>query len=259
MNPEEMKIGVVGAGRLLNHLVPALHHKGFRVQQVWNRDRQKGQALAHDVGTQLIPDLQSFNPFLNLIIIGVSDHAIADVACEIPPGSYTICHTSGASELDVLGNHLKKGILYPLQTFSPDRFIDIRNIPFLVHGNDDFTNELLFELAKTLSRKVYCPPKEEWVVLHMAAVFASNFTNHLIGMGHEILGKTSMPYEMLEPLIKETVAKALSHDPYRVQTGPAIRRDKATMKKHIDLLDRKTEKKLYELISKNIQEKSEKL
>jgi predicted short-subunit dehydrogenase-like oxidoreductase (DUF2520 family) len=259
MKPQDVKIGIAGAGRLLNHLAPALHRHGYNIQQVWNRDRQKGQALAHAVEATLIPDLQSFNPFLDLIIIGVSDHAIDDVSGEIPPGRYSVCHTSGASETDVLNPHLKKGILYPLQTFSPNRLIEVHRIPFLVHADDDATAELITTIAQEISEKVYALPKEEWAIVHLAAVFAGNFTNHMIGMAHEILKRTSMPYEMLEPLIQETVAKALTHDPYKVQTGPAIRGDRDTMRRHMELLEMRSEKELYQMISKNIQKKSEEL
>jgi len=259
MNPQDVKIGIAGAGRLMNHLALALHDHEFDIQQVWNRDRQKGEALANAVDAHLISDLQSFNPFLDLIIIGVSDHAIDHVAGEIPPGRYMVCHTSGASETDVLSPHQRRGILYPLQTFSPNRFIDVSKIPFLVHASDDESCDLITAVAEEISDKVYKLPKEEWVVVHLAAVFAGNFTNHMIGMAHEILQRTTMPYEMLEPLIQETVAKALTHDPYKVQTGPAIRRDQATMQRHMDLLPLKSEKELYRMISENIQNKSEEL
>ncbi|MCS6833231.1 MAG: DUF2520 domain-containing protein, partial [Flammeovirgaceae bacterium] len=147
------------------------------------------------------------------------------------------------------------GVFYPLQTFSKDKEVDFSQIPFFIEANTTSLTDFLVKIASRLSNEVYEMNSEERKRLHLAAVFACNFTNHLLTIAHQELMKLKVPFEVLHPLIVATINKALEITPFAAQTGPAIRRDQNTMSIHLQLLEeRPLVQQIYRLLSENIQE-----
>jgi len=73
-----------------------------------------------------------------------------------------------------------------------------------------------------------------------------------------LMKDSELEFDLLKPLIKETLKKALVNSPNKVQTGPAVRKDLEIVQKHINLLSYDDKlKKLYSLISKHISSKSD--
>jgi predicted short-subunit dehydrogenase-like oxidoreductase (DUF2520 family) len=165
-------------------------------------------------------------------------------------------HTAGSVPIDILDKFYNYGIFYPFQTFSKNRDISFDNIPILVEGNSKKTTGQLLKLASSLSKTVYEVNSEQRLLLHIAAVFACNFTNHLYHVSKKISDKAELPFDILQPLIEETVSKAFKVSPEKAQTGPASRSDRKTMEKHIEILtksfDNKNLAELYEDISERI-------
>lgn len=189
----------------------------------------------------------------DLYIICVSDGAIAEVAVALPAGA-AVVHTAGGVALSVLSRFARRGVLYPLQTFTKGRPVDFSTIPIFVEGaTEEFTRELE-AFAHRLSRTVRRADSDRRARLHLAAVFACNFVDHLYAVGAQFAD-----FEVLKPLIAETAAKAIdSGDPARVQTGPAVRGDGATMQKHRQLLGEGRLREIYDLLSDDIWEISKK-
>ena len=147
-------------------------------------------------------------------------------------------HTAGSLPLDVFASHAEDcGILYPLQTFSKERPVDFRRIPCFLEASTPGALEKLQALAATLSDKIYFMDSDQRRYLHVAAVFACNFTNHLYALAGQILRPAGIPFEALLPLIDETAAKVHQLSPVRAQTGPACRYDGEVMQAHLRLLD----------------------
>tara|TARA_R110002124_G_scaffold55310_4_gene156520 strand:+ start:1027 stop:1722 length:696 start_codon:yes stop_codon:yes gene_type:complete len=189
-------------------------------------------------------------PKATITIIAVSDDAIAEVSSKIK--NDFVVHTSGSVAMNDLKNSHRKGVFYMLQTFSKDKKVDFNEIPFCLEAESREDYQLLEFLAKSIGQKIYTISSEQRKTLHVAAVFVNNFTNHLFKIGNDICNTNNVPFEILQPLIKETVLKIEKLSPEKAQTGPAIRNDKKTIKNHLNLLD-KNQQKIYKILTKSIQ------
>ncbi|MDB2384891.1 DUF2520 domain-containing protein [Polaribacter sp.] len=189
-------------------------------------------------------------PVADITIIAVSDNAITEVSKKIT--NQLVVHTSGFSSINFLENTTRKGVFYPLQSFSKEKKLDFSEIPICIeaqHKNDEI---LLRSLAEKLSKKVYIINSEQRKAIHVSAVFVNNFSNHMYKIGNDICKRNNIPFEILMPLIQETAKKITKLSPLEAQTGPAVRNDSKTMDNHLFLLNEK-EKEIYKLITTSIQ------
>jgi predicted short-subunit dehydrogenase-like oxidoreductase (DUF2520 family) len=187
--------------------------------------------------------------------VAVPDHSLPEVLKKIECNdSAIITHTAGSIGMNVFPKHFRnKGIFYPLQTFSNRREPDLSSVPFFIEASNVSSEGVLKKLAESISNSVYLSDTEHRRLLHLAAVFVSNFTNHMFTTGKNISLLAGFPFEVLKPLILETVGKALEIGPENAQTGPALRNDLNTIEKHLDLLSFSPEQKaIYDLITKSI-------
>ncbi|MGB0880997.1 MAG: Rossmann-like and DUF2520 domain-containing protein [Polaribacter sp.] len=189
-------------------------------------------------------------PKADITIIAVSDDAIETVSSKIT-NSFVV-HTSGSVSLNALKNKGRKGVFYPLQTFSKNKEINFSEVPFCLEAENKNDYALLETLAKSIGKKIYSINSEQRKALHIAAVFVNNFTNHLYKIGNDICNEHHISFEILHPLIKETVAKIETLSPKKAQTGPAIRNDTKTIKNHLTLLN-EHQQKIYKILTESIQ------
>ena len=189
-------------------------------------------------------------PNNDVTIIAVSDDAIAEVSAKIKKGF--VVHTAGNVSLDFLQNNGRKGVFYPLQTFSKDKKVNFDTIPFCLEAEHETDLVLLEKLAKSIGKKIYHINSEQRKSIHVAAVFVNNFTNHLYKIGNDICFTNNVPFEILQPLIQETAHKVLELSPEKAQTGPAIRNDKITIENHLKMLN-KNQQEIYKILTKSIQ------
>ncbi|WP_026777712.1 Rossmann-like and DUF2520 domain-containing protein [Polaribacter sp. Hel_I_88] len=223
---------IVGKGNVATHLYNAfLNVDEIAVTQISSRDL-----------TNI--------PKATITIIAVSDDAIAKVSSKIT--NNFVVHTSGSVALNDLKNIKRKGVFYMLQTFSKDKKVDFKEVPFCLEAENKEDYQQLEFLAKSIGKKIYEISSEQRKTLHVAAVFVNNFTNHLFKIGNDICNTNNIPFEILHPLIKETVLKIEELSPENAQTGPAVRNDKKTIKNHLNLLD-KNQQKIYKILTKSIQ------
>ena len=198
----------------------------------------------------------------DIYLISVSDTQIGAVAENLDFGNAIVAHTAGSVSLNVLSDRLShRGVFYPLQTFTAGRRIDFRQVPLLIEGEHPDTAAALRLLASELSDSVYEVSEQQRAQLHLAAVFACNFTNHMYAIAQELLAEKGLPPQLIGPLISETAAKALgSPSAAAVQTGPARRGDRQTQQKHLGLLEGHPQlQELYQKISTEIWETSKKI
>jgi predicted short-subunit dehydrogenase-like oxidoreductase (DUF2520 family) len=253
----KFKIAILGTGNVANHLVPALENAGHTITEIYGRNIEDAEKLTEKVYVaDAKSDLDFSESKAEIFILAVSDAAISDLADEIIlPEESILVHTSGTVPLSILGYSSASytGIFYPLQTFSKGREIDFVDVPFLIESDDQETLQKLKKLAKSLSPSVYFVKSKDRFALHIAAVFASNFTNHMIRLSEEIMGRQGLDFEMLKPLIIESVSKSLELGAKRAQTGPAKRGDYETLDKHYQFLNYNEQvAELYRLISQDI-------
>ena len=256
------KLVIIGAGNLAGHLAPALEDAGLMVAGVYSRRLARAQQLADRLyGTPAQNHLDFSNSEAQLFIVAVADDAIEVVAQALllPPGA-TLVHTSGSQPLGALRRAAteRTGVFYPLQTFSSARRITFRDVPICLESDDPEVLLRLTKLARKLSQHVALVSSEERQVLHVAAVFANNFTNHLLGMAQALTEAHRVDFSLLHPLIEETVEKALANGPVAAQTGPAVRGDDTTIRRHLKQLRQfdPAYAKVYKAITQHIRENS---
>jgi predicted short-subunit dehydrogenase-like oxidoreductase (DUF2520 family) len=234
------KITIVGAGRIAWHLGKRLKDKGLSVYQVYNRSAETAQDLGERLMCPWTSSMDDIFPDTDWIIIAVRDDSIDDVATELSKRvkDVLVTHTSGATPSAVLAPFFERyGVLYPLQTFSMERTPVWSKIPFCVDASKEEDVLWLRKIAKTVGNLVYRVSDAQRAQLHIAAVFANNFANHCFGIAEQILQKQDLPFEMLYPLMEETLSKAMAEHPMKMQTGPAIRGDMDTIRRHLKLLE----------------------
>ena len=246
-----IKVVILGSGNVAQHLIKVfLQTEVVSLVQVFARQPNQ---LTHLLPTaKIVSDYQKIIE-ADVYIISVSDNAIAEVSFQLPFENRLVVHTSGSSDLSVLNNKNRKGVFYPLQTFTKGKKVDFTPIPICLEAENEQDYQLLEQLGNSISKKVFNINSEQRKSLHVAAVFVCNFVNHLYQIGNEICEANQIPFEVLHPLIKETAQKILELTPKEAQTGPALRNDTQTIEKHLDFLSNENYKTIYQLLTQSIQ------
>lgn len=250
---EIKSIAIIGSGRIAHHLAPAFYKKGIEIKGIFGRHLTEVKALASRVNSKIIEDI-SQQIHADLVIIAVSDDAIHRVASDLSKSNEgLIVHTSGAVAMKAIPDVFRRGVMYPLQSFSPDKNIVWNNVPFCLEAENDADLNLLGSLAELLSQRVYILNSDQRKNLHLAAVFANNFANLMFEMSEELLEKNEIDRTILHPLIVETANKLLMQKASKSQTGPAARGDEETIRAHRELLgDDNTYREVYDLLTREI-------
>ena len=254
MDPLNHGIVLIGAGNVGSQLGAALHKEGYFISQVYSKTKGSADKLAKKLNATAINDLKKINTSASVFIIAVPDDAIESVAKQLRVKDKIVVHTSGTADMKILKSTSKNyGVFYPLQTFSKDIPVNFKTVPICVEGSNKKTAESLLYFAKSISKNVEKVDSDERKKLHLAAVFACNFSNHMYAVADVFLKKNKLSFDLLRPLIEETTAKMKTNEPSQTQTGPALRGDKKTMNAHLKLLSKdKKLQSIYEVLSESI-------
>ena len=246
------KIVIIGSGNVAEHLIRAFElSNNSEVVQIYSRNNVTGNELSLKFNIEFSNSLDQIK-IADLYIIAVSDSSIAEVSDSLLFSNKLVAHTSGATGLCLLNNKNRQAVFYPLQSFTKGKEIDFSNIPICIESKNNEDCNTLISIAKSISNTVNKVSSEQRQYLHASAVFVNNFTNHMFYIGKEIAEHNNIDFNLLKPLIKETVDKLQYKSPKEAQTGPAIRGDKTTMAKHLDLIIDETHKEIYKLVAESI-------
>ena len=249
------KIVLVGAGNMATQLALALSNKGCEILQVYSRTIDSARLLAGRIGecTLYTNSIAEIVTDADLYIFSLSDSALPDVINQMQPNGALWVHTAGSMPMDVFADKCARyGVLYPMQTVNKDRVVDWSDVPIFVEASNEDDTQYLVQLSQRLSNNVSRSNSQQRQSLHLAAVFACNFSNHMYAIAERLLNEQGLDFEVMKYLIRETEHKAESISPVDGQTGPAVRNDVNVMDKHLALLGDSPEGELYRLISKNI-------
>jgi predicted short-subunit dehydrogenase-like oxidoreductase (DUF2520 family) len=252
-----IKVILIGSGNVAQHLINTFAKStATTLIQVYSRQKE---TLTHLLDSSKITT--DFNQLreADLYIIAVSDDAIASVSYQLPFKNKLVVHTSGSVALNTLDDKNRKGVFYPLQTFSKDKALDFSTIPICIESENSNDFQVLDKVAKNISNAVFAINSDQRKALHVAAVFVNNFVNHLYQMGNEICEEHQVPFEILKPLILETANKINSLSPEDAQTGPAKRNDTQTINSHLDFLSNENQATIYKTLTQSIQDNGKKL
>jgi predicted short-subunit dehydrogenase-like oxidoreductase (DUF2520 family) len=251
---KELIIAFVGSGRVVETLAPAFFHAGLNVRYILSRNIASAGSIASNAGAEASASMV-IPTDTSLVIIAVPDDSINEVAAGLKfEGNPVFVHTSGGTTMDVFpANITKRGVIYPLQTFTRGREIDLRDIHIFTEASDATTGEIIDTVAASITPNVHHLVSSERQALHLSAVFVSNFVNHMLRSGFETASHWGIDPDVFIPLINETVSKAIEIGPRAAQTGPAARKDKRVIAKHIELLSFSDDlKNLYKVVTESI-------
>lgn len=250
-------VSIIGSGNVAFHLISAFK-KAANVEliQVCARNSKNIEKLVDP--SQIVSFPKALNP-VDIVILAISDDAIASVSESVPEHCGIVAHTSGSMPITELSAKHRRAVFYPLQTFSAAKALDFASIPICLESEFPEDYSKITELARTISNANYSINSFQRKALHVAAVFVNNFVNEMYQIGYEICGENQIPFAILQPLILETAEKLKTLTPPEAQTGPAKRRDQKTITTHLEFLQNENKKRLYEIMTKSIQSHAEKL
>jgi predicted short-subunit dehydrogenase-like oxidoreductase (DUF2520 family) len=146
------KILIIGAGNVATNVGLGLKKAGYEIVGCYSRSIESAGFLAQTLDCLIVHDLQNL-PTHDLILVCVPDASIATVITHLPSTS-NIAYTSGTVSLDELPNTHKIGVFYPLQTFTKNKQIELKSVPFFVESNDEsLENSLLTSLILLQARE----------------------------------------------------------------------------------------------------------
>ena len=248
---------IIGSGNVAQHLIKAFSKsKNIDLAQVFSRQKE---SLVPLLDSHKIIDNYTDLAEADLYILAVSDDVIAAVSSQLPFENRLVVHTSGSISIDLLDNKNRRGVFYPVQTFSKNVAVDFSEIPICLESENEVDFDLLEKVAYSISNKVFEINEMQRQALHVSAVFVNNFVNQLYQIGNEICLENNIPFEVLKPLILETANKGTTLSPKEVQTGPASRNDRQTIERHLNFLSDENRKNIYKIITQSIQNNGKKL
>ncbi|TNE54503.1 MAG: DUF2520 domain-containing protein [Bacteroidetes bacterium] len=243
-------ITLVGAGNVAYHL--ARHFQGLSelsFLHIWSRKQEKAQFIAQECGAKSLKQLSEI-PADSLVILCVSDEAIDDVLEQLP-SHLPVAYTSGSVQLQTLPHRDFLGVFYPLQSFTKGIELSEAHFPVLIEANQKTFEQELLELAAKISPLIRLANSEQRREIHLSAVFANNFSNYMWQLAQKQLQHPERDWELLLPLIRESVHKLNYQTPYQTQTGPARRGDQETIAAHLKELNQ-GDREIYRLLSDRI-------
>ncbi|MEI6554369.1 MAG: DUF2520 domain-containing protein [Paludibacter sp.] len=249
-----MEIVFIGSGNVATHLAVAFKEMGVVVKQVFSKNIANAETLAEKVDAEPISDISKLYKDADFYFYALKDNALRTILMQIDMPAGIQVHTGGTMSIKEFdGFSTRFGVFYPLQTFSLERSIEITNTPILIEGCSMDVQKQLLALAGIISDKVILMNSESRMKVHLAAVFACNFSNYLCDIASQILVNSGISFDLILPLIEETAEKLKTLSPYEAQTGPAVRMDEMIISKHLDLLNKNSEhKEIYKLLTKSI-------
>ena len=243
---------ILGTGNIAWHFAHQLHAHGYRINCIYNHRLENAQQLAEKFNCRYT-DQPSAIPHSDLYLLAVKDDSYQQLISEIIGNEAVYVHASGCLDMEILKPLSPNyGVLYPFQTLTKSKEISFQEVPLCIEASNEFTLHVLSDLAKKLQSPCYTVTSQQRAYLHLAGVFACNFTNALYGIAKQIAEQQQIDFEIIKPLIAETARKIKTLSPAEAQTGPAKRNDLIIMQKHTEMLINPTWKEIYKLVSKTI-------
>ena len=250
-------ITLIGSGNVATWIAQRLQgNPRFPITQVFSRHLEHAQTLADLLNVEAIEDIRKLNPDNQIFIFALADKAYDEILPLLSfklPLAFT---TSGTVSCQCLKDYAEQyGVIYPLQTFTKSQ--DMRKLEVPLCLESDFAGEhktLMWELARELSPTCYEVSEAQRAKMHVAAVFACNFSNAMYQIAYKLLKENGLPFEILLPVLHQTVEKVSQMTPAEAQTGPAVRGDVNVMRAQISTLSDDRLKELYRLVSELIME-----
>jgi len=249
----QYKVVIIGGGNVAYHLIRNITSSGHKLVQIFNRSLQN--INAYNSKTNIVGTIGELTMDADIYIVCVKDNAIEEVVANLNLKNKLIVHTSGNRSMNLLEKCSSNyGVFYPLQSFTKNIDIKIKEVPIAIEASNEEAMTILKQFAQSITNKVVLMNELQRKQLNIAGVFVNNFTNHLYTLMSDYLSAHDIDFNLLHPLIHHTQEKLKLGNPKDMQTGPAARGDQSTIEDHMKLLahDEKLSN-LYQLMTENIQ------
>ena len=248
-------VSLIGSGNMAHWLVYAMSKAGVKIRQVYSRQLNHAGALAEKVGAEAIDNLKDLSPDSDLFVFSVKDDSYENLLRQLPFRLPLAAHTAGSLSQHIFKPYAEKyGILYPYQSVNKDMDFEGVVVPLCVEANDKITENELFAFAQGLTSTVQVLEEAQRMVLHRAAIFGCNFTNAMYSIAYDILKEHRIDWQMILPLLQNTLDKVKTMNPHDAQTGPAKRGDQNVIRLHQEALEEEQLKEIYSLMTAYIME-----
>jgi len=235
--PSIETVVIIGSGNVATHFARAIQKTGKKIIQIYSKHPNSAKLLSREVNASFVKSIKEITKNADLYILAIKDTVIEEVSSLLKIGNNLIVHTSGTVSADILKKASSNfGVIYPLQSFSKDIPVDWKTIPVFIEANNKENEDILLTFIKNITDHVTVMSSEKREIVHLSAVFVNNFVNYLYTIAEDIMKNKQLSFDQLKPLIIETANRIINDNPGNIQTGPAIRKDKKTIQKHLELL-----------------------
>jgi len=255
------RISIIGNGNLAQNLVNTIKLNAHEIVEMYSKDFNSLSSFCKLNNIKVLNNLEALETNIDFLIIAVSDNVIELVLKQIPLGNYIVLHTAGSISIDVFNKRdiPNYAVMYPLYSFNKDRLEDFIKIPLMLESSNIEVKDKLYKFAKSLSDIVTEVSSKERQVYHLAGVLSNNFTNHLLSLTQEFVEKNNLEFNLLKPIIEETVINIIKSDNIEnLQTGPAKRASYNIINRHIELLENDDILPIYKELTNSILQKNNK-
>ena len=243
-------VTVIGSGNMAHWLVYAVRHAGVEIRQIYSRQLSHAKALAEKADAEAINDIKVLLPGSDLYIFSVKDDSYEELLQQLPFRLPLAAHTAGSLSMRIFEPYAEAyGILYPYQSVNKDMNFEDVIVPLCVEANDKTTEKELLAFAQRLTTTVQQLDESQRMVLHRAAIFGCNFTNAMYTIAYDILREHNIDWQMILPLLQNTMDKVKKMNPHDAQTGPAQRGDQNIIRLHQEALQNEQLKDIYRLMT----------
>lgn len=253
-----MKIIFIGAGNLATCLSMEMFRVGMTIGQVYSRTEENARTLASRLNCGWTNSVEEIQEDGDIYIFSVKDSALEEILSRMKPNGGLWVHTAGSVPMEIFKPYTSRyGVFYPLQTFSKGRTVLFDKIPVFWESATEEDGKILVKIANSLTETVHFLSSEKRKSVHLAAVFACNFANHMYVIAEKVLQEQDIPYSVLLPLVEETAAKLNILSPLAAQTGPAIRFDENIIRQQEAMLNNERYREIYRMLSLSIHKEAE--
>ncbi len=243
----------IGAGNVATHVALAMKEAGFSILQIFSRSESSARSLAGKLKCSHTTNIKEVSSAADIYLFSLKDDSLRDTIAAMPSNNGLWIHTAGSIPMNIFHGYTERyGVIYPMQTLSKQRKTDFSKIPLFIEGNTGSSEAEIYNITQKLSENIIHMASDKRKYLHLAAVFACNFTNHMYTLAAKILEKQEINWHILQPLIDETANKLYSMNPENAQTGPAVRYDRNIMDQHLSMLKDKDMQLIYSMVSESI-------
>lgn len=248
--PEILNIAILGSGNMANQFSTLLNDAGYNISEIYSRNKEKGKRLASLSNANYVDDVASLADS-DLYFLAIVDDAIEDVSEKISSKDGIFIHFSGNKDLN-FNKREHRGVFWPIFSINETTHSNWSEIPVIINGTNPHVIGILSELGSSLGCNTFILNDHQKKIVHLAAVFANNFTTHMVNASKDLLLEHDLDESLVNAIIQQT-SDSMSNGDRMVQTGPAIRSDNKVLLDHLKILESNPSlQKVYRAVSKSI-------